>query len=289
MKLLSSFVWNCPATASYRGALVFCMTLRLMSKYPPDDVARPCLSPGFDRNNPQQSPRQELRVTLVKRLSEKLTVQAPFTRPQDLHSIKYGQAMEAVGIFSILLREALVTGNVQEVEFLYGTLISPPPPVAEISIPTTEDIDFQRRMMMPLPFSLCIYETISTCHLPMMATKSYLTEGEWTGFYCKSFGPRTHNPCFDPAMRNIHFTARDEANTEDVSLEARGEDGIGSFKLSGRMTPKSGRIVLGRSYDDNGPRRLLSCVMTPVGIVGTWGHTEYGGWIWLWKTQGDPQ
>ena len=128
-----------------------------------------------------------------------------------------------------------------------------------------------------------------SCHLAKMTTVDFLQDGEWTGFYSMSFSPRRgrgESVYFDPPMHSIRFVAYAQCGGDPtvLTLQGTGEDAVGAFDLEGKLAPETGNINLRKTYSGGDPVWDWVCVMTPVGIVGSWGEGEFGGWIWLWKT-----
>lgn len=246
-----------------------------MSEEPPEDVAQSCLFPGGTVLDPP--PRQLLRQDLLRCLYCGLAGSAvpPYfwsSGNPTIYLIKYCQALLTLGIVSILLREALVKGTIQR-----PWPWSYPASQATVSIPTTESLDFCSIMDMPLPFAADIATRLPFCHLATMTSKSYVEDGEWVGFYNTSFG--SPEVLFDMPMHGIRFQLRNDR------LEASGEDGVGGFQLFGQLVLDTGEMSLTKRYNSGQPEWAWSCMMTPFGIAGTWGTSNYGGWLWLWKVK----
>ena len=191
------------------------------------------------------------------------------------------EALKAVGCFAMMLRETPKRGMIQHP---YGTSVQ----TGTMAIPIMTDIPFHLLMDVPLPFTPSATEELASCHLAKMTTVDFLEEGEWTGFYSVpiiGFNPWSDTtPRFDPPMQGVRFVATADQNEQRVTyLQAVGNDAVGAFDLKGRLAPRTGEILLTKTYSGGSPVWDWVCMMTPVGIVGSWGRADYGGWIWLWK------
>ncbi len=147
--------------------------MRHMSSGPPDDasqaVSQDLLGRAYDTmSSPSVPPRQILRRELLGRLSQRLLLsdrEHNWWSEGDgmLFTRKYSQALDAVGIVSILIREALARGIVR------NSWAAPSSP--GISVPTTENIEFFSLMDMPLPFVADGAAKLPYCHLATMTSK----------------------------------------------------------------------------------------------------------------------
>jgi hypothetical protein len=189
---------------------------------------------------------------------------------------KQTHANKAVSIFSVNLRYAITNGDIHVLG--RGNLSSL---ATSIMPPFTHDIPFPSFMNLAPPFSPDAAARLSTCHLSTMTSPEFLEDGEWAGYYC--FFPRANTIHFDPPMSGIRFsTSRAAADPRRLSLASDGVDGVGPFHLSGEVDPETRSIVMTKRYHGFGWNWY--CVMTPYGIVGSWGEEFWGGWLWLWKT-----
>ena len=189
---------------------------------------------------------------------------------------KRAQALVTVGLFSVILREAIELGRIMRVQ---NMLVEGP----SMAVPTSSSIPFHLMMDLPLPFSPSATTEFATCHLAKMTTADFLEDGEWTGFYSLS-SIRQDTIAFDPPMHGIQFVATPQGgSSRTLKLRATGEDGIQAFDLEGEIVSETGRITLEKRYLGGHPTWDWVCMMTPMGIVGSWGRNHFGGWIWLWK------
>ena len=145
------------------------------------------------------------------------------------------------------------------------------PTIAQV--PSAHDIPFPSMMEPLLPFQPEVTEHFATCHLPKMTSREFFEDGEWFGFYSY----RQSRMTFDPPMHGIRFRAR-HVNDEGINLKlyATGSDRVGSFVLDGQVA-QDGKATFLKVYTP-GPVWHWMSVVTPFGIVGTW-----GGLLWLWK------
>ena len=191
------------------------------------------------------------------------------------------RALIAVGVFSLFLRKAIESGGIRSPVYV---LQQP----AVIAVPTPTDVPLHSMLDVPLPFTSGASVEMLSCHLAKMTTVKFLEDGEWAGFYSVPYFPwgvRDDAVYFDPPMHGIRFIATAQCGDPTViSLHGTGEDAIGAFDLEGKITPETGNINLRKTYSGGDPAWDWVCIMTPVGIVGSWGQRAYGGWIWLWKT-----
>lgn len=258
----ASFEW---AAIDDEQALAFCIGTGFMSNENTDDLSAWQLS-------------QKLRQYLHEPLYEpdnahELSIESPEILMQ-----KYVEATMAVGVFAMLLRDDIGQGVILK---SLRTKDPSMPPTALI-VPTAKDVPLFSMMDLPLPFSPTAPRGLATCHLLQMTSQEFLEDGEWTGYYSMSLGSEDR-VAFDPPMHGIRFSA--SANDESptiLCLHATGKDGVGPFDLDGLIEQDSGKVMLTKRYS-----RIniwyWSSIMTPYGIVGTWGGRGYGGWVWLWK------
>ena len=154
-------------------------------------------------------------------------------------------------------------------------------------------IPFSALMDPPAPFAAgddvvdCeVAARLATCHLPAMASKAFLEDGEWIGYYSLGTG-RGLTESFDPAMRGLHLEVIDEADNGTVHFRGTGgRDHVNAFTLEGKLDRASGKLYAQKIYP--GHTWHWGGVMTPFGMIGEWGNihgweARRGGWFWLWK------
>ena len=189
----------------------------------------------------------------------------------------------------------------------FGNSILPRPP---------SGIPFLNLMRLPAPFPSsegADEAALTTCHLEAMTTPAFFADDEWVGYQFSSDARR------DSALHQMHFDAREVGKSMAVGITARpGEgsrplphdrsDAPGSVKLLSHTAFRRSRMILvGTVCRTSGwvhlQKQYSGCVvwhyagvMTPFGIVGTWGETitgdegpglwgqkEMKGWFWLFK------
>jgi hypothetical protein len=266
-------------------ALSFCLTSRTMAHKLPETYYH--LNHGELAVDPRH--RELLRWRLLSVLRRVLfeTNEAHIVTLSN-HLVvarKHSMANTAVGLFSFHLRKTLL-GTIRN---LSNSSHPPPPsPIALLHPPTTTDIPFASMMDLPLPFTLHATENFATCHLRTMTSREFLENGTWAGYYCFSM-PRIDNNSlrFDPPMSGIRFRiSRHPSQPGTWMMAGDGVDGVGAFVLLGEIDSETGRIVMKKQYQIGVTWAWDWCaVMTPFGIVGSWGRPDYGGWFWLWKTE----
>ncbi len=266
-------------------ALAFCIGTGLMSNeamhdFGPRQPPQRHLQLGGDLEVALENDQRRLAHYLDQLLYEPRNTHELTVDNLDMLMRKRIQAFIAVGVFAMLLRNDICEGDVERRwdRMTNGAR----PPFAAMIVPNVRDIPFYSMMDLPLPFSPTAPEEFATCHLPYMTSQDFLADGEWTGFYSISMGSGGYID-FDPPMHGIRFVTHvfDDKPTT-VNVRATGMDGVGSFDLSGQIDRESGKVVLRKSYSDTHEWQWC-CLMTPYGIVGTWGSGLYGGWLWLWK------
>ncbi|KAK6496207.1 hypothetical protein TWF481_002231 [Arthrobotrys musiformis] len=71
-----------------------------------------------------------------------------------------------------------------------------------------------------------------------------------------------------------------------IAVKAIAKDGIGDFAIWGKFYPQTGKVHLTKIYFKDGESGTMwnwTAFMTPFGIVGRWGTSGFGGYVWLWK------
>lgn len=149
---------------------------------------------------------------------------------------------------------------------------------------------------LPLPYSPKPQNFLNSYHLPVMTTKEFIEEGEWTGYY--SHGVDHNNlTFFDAPMHNIKLCVDGMTNrtsetptngrlsndNTDIEVFGEGIDSVGNFTIAGTISG-NGVVALRKTYQA-GFWWSWNARMTPWGIMGYWGSlsTDRHGWVWLWK------
>jgi hypothetical protein len=155
---------------------------------------------------------------------------------------------------------------------------------------TTFTIPFSSFMQIPLPFSLGSAGMFSTCHLAGMTTPYFIESGEWTGY----FGGQLHRPLqkisgarFELPMEGIQFsvsTHKGDPGILDLRSVGKANDYKGEFYFEGELWRATGKTNLRRWYQNFPLDMSFQALMTPFGIVASWGVAE-GYWMWFWKSQ----
>ena len=251
-------------------ALAFCFTLRLMSEEPAIIGERAWEKLMFNTQQRLRPPTDAY---------DHLAACSPETLSQNRV-----QALLAVGILAVNLRELMEIVRVRRLSNIlpqpWDLLLR----TATVTVPTSTSIPFHFMMDVPLPFSPNAAIKFASCHLAKMTTVDFLEDGEWAGYYSLRHWRDERVP-FDPPMHGIRFVGTTNSDsTTTLNLRGTGEDAVGAFDLEGKLAPETGHLVLRKTYSGGSPVWDWVCIMTPVGIVGSWGEDIYGGWIWLWKT-----
>ena len=200
------------------------------------------------------------------------------------------QAILAIGTLALLLRDILDPESftrpwpypLNSIDSFAASLQMP--------IPAAQKMPFLTMMDLPLPFAVDASEKFASCHLSRMTSKEFFEDGEWVGYY--SYGTEQWMR-FDPPMRGIRFMATPfrTGNLENrLKLYTNGvdnpaTDNVGPFGLDGQVSQETGKLTLTKRYSASFVWDW-HCVVTPFGIVGTWGGSgvrRVGGWVWLWK------
>lgn len=287
----------------HRYSQSFCMAARLMSIVPPNDL--PLNSSQFLQSGSGgtdsflEGGRHPCHDKPVRRhLQPRDGPNSFYHQMQTRLGIK-GQLLDVhvranveVGIIALTLREKLIHDG-REPTAAAGIYAHPFcfPVTTASQLPTWQDIPFHTFMQLPQLFGPNAAEDFSLYHLANMTTSEFLADVEWRGFYSVPSGRSTATAKYDPPMHGINFSARDLSPAGPVELIAMdGRDGVGAFSLVGTVSKSSGWVELRKEYRAiAGTTGLLSWkwygVVTPFGIVGTWGQPRWGGWVWLWKAK----
>ncbi|KAF1998531.1 hypothetical protein P154DRAFT_577875 [Amniculicola lignicola CBS 123094] len=165
-------------------------------------------------------------------------------------------------------------------------------------IPRLDRINPHSFMIIP-PVYTGSAEAFLTCHIQAMRSCDFL-EGDWVGFYTDN---RNDNTRLIEAMTDINLCTRDQTEdeldlwpraTSVIDKTSTGRDSIGTFTLSGTVTP-DGRVYMVKRYTQGWEWHWRGS-LTPFGIVGIWGRDEFmlrersawfsvGGYFWIWKKE----
>ncbi len=189
-------------------------------------------------------------------------------------TLKHILANGAVGPLVYFVRRALAQGTI---------IRRYPVPRPPISPPDLRRIPFSSFMRLPLPYSVSATADFATCHLAAMATPEFLQDGEWVGYYSYSGPAAVPSVTFDDPCREIRFKVTPAGGVLHLQVE-RALDAIGRFSLTGQLTVRTGEFTLAKDYGVGHAWTLLG-VLTPFGLVGTWGTPGWGGWFWFWKAE----
>lgn len=204
---------------------------------------------------------------------------------------KRNTALVGVALMGTQLRRAVAGHRVRLSHAAATGLVGRPTP--QRNPPCTEKIPFLDLMRgMPPPFSPEAADHIPTSHLAVMTDESFIEHGSWEGYYCYSFDRGGRPLFFDAPMRDIRLDVVErkviwQVGVEVTTLHVRGQgvDGVGPFTLTGKIWTDTGKIELAKEYVQSLTVWTWGAFMTPFGIVGTWGEGEWGGWLWLWKSE----
>jgi hypothetical protein len=267
--------------ARYAQALSFCLATRVLSHGFPETEQH--LAPSSRIVPMPRAFSTEERIRILRHpLYNSFEAQSISAHSPEIVALKHTIANRAVGVFSFDLRCALLGNRVHN----FGNLNAHPVSRTLLQPPTTIEFPFLAFMNLPLPFSPNAIENFGTCHLSTMTSPAFIEDGEWAGYYCSSI-PRADNVHFDPPMTGIRFVTSSRAyDPRKSGLSADGIDGIGAFHLQGEIDSDTGRILMRKQYSvGRGWGWDWFSMMTPFGIVGSWGSSASGGWFWLWKTK----
>ena len=256
----------------WNSALGFCLTLRLIaSPAGPGDLG-PCL-------------HRKMGWSVIL-----LSIDKPFL-PEETELPKHvtrgdDRAITIVGALVLFMRDVPLTSYTRQQWSRFTK--SPRELVATFTAQISNDISLLRSMDLPLPFTKPHQSSLSTSYLPVMTSPEYIKSAEWIGIYTISFGlgaaPRRQELNFDYPMHGIRFEVTQlPTDSTRLNLRAAGTDGVGSFTLDGVLSQKIGYLQMLKAYGSESLEWRWSCIMTPFGIVGTWGSSDYGGWVWLWR------
>ncbi|RDL41646.1 uncharacterized protein BP5553_01625 [Venustampulla echinocandica] len=164
----------------------------------------------------------------------------------------------------------------------------PQPPAPPNHLPPTAiHIPFTSFMNIPLPFSLKCEEDFTTAHLPAMTHPSFISDGTWKGYTLTTWDEGPEVGRFDIPISNVKFhtrTSPNDSNILEIWCEKLHSEMMGRYRFRGTVERDTGKMELVKCYDPAYIDLPHQAVMTPFGIIGTWGERNAGNWLWLWKS-----
>ena len=263
--------------SEYTNATSFCLTSELMT-HSPSIHDEPQLAELFavtdvlvycERKEHNSHSRFSVTVDPISTI-----------RPLTYYSLmcKRTLALLAAGLLSVLLREANHWNPIQRVQYLNQ--------IPRMACPVPSQIPFSSMMDLPLPFSSDAAKAFATCHLVKMTKVKFLQDGEWTGVFSVHYDRNINRILVHPMdVARVTATVRDyDSSVLDVH---------GTVEKSGRIMNFDGEVDRGTGQVGLRMRAINSiegcdcnCIITPVGIVGSWRTRsfDYHGLIWFWKS-----
>ena len=112
-----------------------------------------------------------------------------------------------------------------------------------------------------------------------MATADFLEDGQWARYYFTNSRLRSYQHPQTPIDEMRFVATRESDSARTLNLHSTGTDGTGAFDLDGTLFQETGQILLMKRYV-GGQVWSSAGIMTPMGIVGSWGSIFFGGWMW---------
>ena len=223
---------------------------------------------------------------LIVRTIDNLLFQGEAGTLIEIQVIERDHAITAVGAMVVFMRDMPLT--VYTGDRWGKNRKTPREIVTTFTNQVSHDTSLLRVMEFEHPFAEAPLSFVRTSHLAVTTSPKYLEDAEWIGIYTLSFpllrAARRRDLDFDPPMHDIRFKATQSSGDPHLSdLCAGGRDSVGSFTLDGIVNRESGFLELHKTYQGGSPTWRWQCLMTPFGMVGSWGDINYGGWVWLWK------
>ena len=197
-------------------------------------------------------------------------------------------AIEAVSALVSLVRDSVPNDYVNN--YWRGSNLSQCEALRTLTDPIIDSASLHHVIKFSLPFEDSSALSLSTAHLATMTALDFLEAAEWIGIYTMSFPRETTKPDlpspvrYDPPMQGIYFAAGiDTHQPHVVCVSGTGHDKVGEFNLDGYIHRLNGYVDITKTYSTGRPVWHWHGLMTPFGIVGTWGGRRQGGWVWLWK------
>ena len=160
-------------------------------------------------------------------------------------------------------------------------------PIYRPLFPSVPDVSLHSLTDFPLPLTSMDSAHLDTFHLAEMCSPEYLEDGPWTGIWTTD--PHQHLTVERP-MPAFYFRVRRHSSAQPDVVEIRAvlKDRLGFGKIEGSVDRRSGKVPLSMAPAEEGTWSSdwhWSCLMTPFGIVGSYGDDLLGGWVWLWKVR----
>jgi hypothetical protein len=231
-----------------------------------------------------------LNQTLEGVLTTTSATEEQFTQVREEYHV---QALLGIGNMAIMIRDAIAHYRVIDRSNGFENL----PPERCVHPPSLSQTPLATSIRdVPTPFQVdaegSVWRTWLATRRAEMCTTSFLTSGEWVGYY-SYYGYNTIDPrvirrrqaTFDAAMTNIHFQVR-----ENGDVHADGRDSVGTFLFRGAMDGQG--LLTGRKYY-SATWFYWDLSMTPFGLYGLWStdglnSRQLGGTVWLWKKEWVP-
>ena len=207
----------------------------------------------------------------------------------------HSEANRTLGIFAHRLRAFLRPGFMYRRSSHLAQNVPGPPDTSLYlpDVPSVHSIPFHSFMKLPAPFSDNAATAFNLCHLEKMTSREFVEDGNWIGYYGFPFFR------FDPAIQPFQFKVT-KSPGRNLKISVTGTDAFGDFMFHGWINQDTGGVeiervsllgspvlslhttLLGNHMKGKG-LPVMSLLMTPFGIFGTWGERYHSGWLWLWK------
>jgi len=106
----------------------------------------------------------------------------------------------------------------------------------------------------------------------------------WAGYYT-AVDVATRDPPMFLELRSANSSQ--DAVPECMYFHGEGHDRAGTFTIDGACDTRAGTVSAIKDYEAHGWE--WRGVITPFGMVGTWGRSGWsGGWWWIWPREWSP-
>ena len=157
-------------------------------------------------------------------------------------------------------------------------------PYVSLIPPELIDLPLASLMACSPPFRTLSSKDFIRQYVERVTEPEFLEDGEWVGYYCYSIGGLSTTPQIsDSEMKGVYFRTVPEGSNGILQLTSKGQDGVGPFTLTGRVSGTTGLLLMNKVYEGGHPTWNWKGALTPFGIAGSWGDMSFGGWFWLWK------